>query len=527
MSSPDVDDAAPQVRLHGVRGALSGPVTFTAEQEAVLGREPGHGPVLVVGGPGTGRSTLAVELVARRLEAGLDPHRVLVLAPTRRAAATLREQLGARLSAAGRDTRAATPVRTWSSYAFDLLRRARLHGPLSHLEHAPRLLSGAEQDTVIAELIEGLTASVGAVTMWPEDLRPALPTRGFRQEVRELVDRMSELGLEPGWLQAAGRQHGRPEWEAAAVLIQDYRDRLDLGMAEAFDPAGLIAAAVELLRVGAPPASDDARAGSATPGGDAPSAPPTMSVGEEFAAAERAHWQLIVVDDLQEASPAMHDLLRVLVTDVDCVLTASPDTTVQGFRGARPDLVHTYPDVLGGAAGARDSQQRVHVLTQGHRLGPKVLADWQRIAARIGTPSAAIVRARTELTPAAPRGGTEAVEPSAPDDAPRAEPSPATAVPTTAVLASREAELQFVLQEVLRIHHEDQVPLAEIAVLARSGTHVQELARFLEGESVPVHRDATGTVLKDQPAVAPLLSLLRTVTGIAAALERAQDARED
>ncbi|WP_313822515.1 AAA family ATPase, partial [Citricoccus sp.] len=73
-----------------------------ADQQRVLDLVPGHGAVLVLGGPGTGRSTLAVEYAARRIEAGLDPSRLLVLAPTRQASARLRDALSVRLDQAGR-----------------------------------------------------------------------------------------------------------------------------------------------------------------------------------------------------------------------------------------------------------------------------------------------------------------------------------------------------------------------------------------------------------------------------------------
>jgi len=43
------------------------------------------GPMLVLGGPGTGKTTTLVELVSQKIGDGLDPSRVLLLTPTRRA----------------------------------------------------------------------------------------------------------------------------------------------------------------------------------------------------------------------------------------------------------------------------------------------------------------------------------------------------------------------------------------------------------------------------------------------------------
>ncbi|MGC5048598.1 ATP-dependent helicase [Micrococcus porci] len=478
LAEPDEEPphAAP-VPARLVRGAGQdrAGVVLTAEQEAVAGLGEGHGAHLVLGAPGTGRSTVAVEYAARRLEAGLDPESLLVLAPSREAAARLRDALTERLAAAGHGTRAVTPVRTWASYAFDLIRRARVTGPLRGLSRPPRLLSGAEQDTVIAELLDTYAAGLAPAPEWPRDVAQAVDTRGFRREVRELVDRMSEFGVEPGVLQELGRRHGRPVWEAAAELVQDYRDRLDLGMAEAFDAAGLISTAVRLLTERFP---DD---------------PERDAAALAFAEAEQARLRAIVVDDLQEAGPAVHDLLVHLGRGRDVLLTASPDTAVQGFRGARPDLVSRYPaaldpDAVPGAS-SPDPDARTHVLTAGHRMSAGVQEGWLRAARRIRQRTVGVELTRTRTVPAGEGGAVEG-----------------HAVP------SRAHEDQLVLERVLRIHHEDGVPLDGLAVIARSGARAAALGRHLEAAGVPVRREAAGEVLKDEPAVAPLLTLLRAVS---------------
>ena len=475
------EELAPAAPEHArlVRGerAADAPLVLTPEQEAVASLPPGHGPVLVLGAPGTGRSTVAVELAARRVEQGLDPEALLVLAPTRDAAARLRDALTARLAAAGHGTRAVTPVRTWAAYAFDLIRRARVTGPLRHLARPPRLLSGAEQDTVIAELLDTYAEGLAVPPAWPEEIAEAVDTRGFRREVRELVDRMSEFGLEPGHLQELGRHHGRPAWTAAAELVQDYRDSLDLGMAEAFDAAGLISAAVRLLTERFP--EDPERDAAAV----------------AFADAERARLRLVVVEDLQEATPAVHDLLRQLARGTDILLTASPDTAVEGFRGARPDLVSRYPAVLDpdpvpGAPAAPAPDERIHVLTRGHRMTSEVQEGYLRLARRVRQRTVGVERTRTATVPPGDGGRVQAC-----------------------LVPSRAHEDQLVLERILRVHHEEGVPLDEILVVARSGARVAATARHLEAEGVPVVQDAAGAVLKDEPAVAPLLTLLRAVSG--------------
>src|ERR1700759_2968040 len=56
------------------------------------------GPLLVLAGPGTGKTTTIVAAVAERIERqGTDPSRILVLTFSRRAAGELRDRITARL----------------------------------------------------------------------------------------------------------------------------------------------------------------------------------------------------------------------------------------------------------------------------------------------------------------------------------------------------------------------------------------------------------------------------------------------
>ena len=262
---------------------------LSADQRAAVDVPHGSGPVLVPGAPGH-RQIHRPDRSGRppgRARRGWIPERILILAPGRLAADTLRDRFTARLDR----SLSTTPARTWASYAFDLIRRAKAEGILP-LPRAPRLLSGPEQDLIIKELLEG-HALPGLELPWPDDLDAALQTRGFRQEVRQLFDRIIESGRTAEDLADLGRACGRPDWIAAAALYAEYRDVLDLRMPEAFDPAGIITAARQIFQ-------------------DAP----------DFLAAERDRLQLILVDDIQEANPAVFELLADIAAGKDCLVTS-------------------------------------------------------------------------------------------------------------------------------------------------------------------------------------------------------------
>src|SRR5690606_30399705 len=213
-----------------VRRAVDPPPRLDEAQRAVV-RHTG-GPLLVLGGPGTGKTTTLVSAVAARVAGGTDPERLLVLTFGRRAAAALRHRVERRI-AGGRAVREPL-VRTFHSYAFGLLRAAAA----ARGEPPPRLLTGPEQDVVIRELLAGERAASGGAAGeasgdgagalaggrygWPERLRPALPTREFARQLRDLLLRAAERGLDAAGLARLGAAHGRADWQAAARFREEY-----------------------------------------------------------------------------------------------------------------------------------------------------------------------------------------------------------------------------------------------------------------------------------------------------------------
>uniref|UniRef100_A0A7L6BE00 DNA 3'-5' helicase n=1 Tax=Micromonospora robiginosa TaxID=2749844 RepID=A0A7L6BE00_9ACTN len=413
------------------------------------------GPMLVVGGPGTGKTTTLVEAVAARVAEGVDPERVLVLTFGRRGATELRRRIEARIAGDGHRVVREPLVRTFPAYAFGLLRRAAAERG----EPSPRLLTGPEQDLIIRELLDVVGGEPGDDPVgWPEDLLPALRTRAFAQQLRDLLMRAAERGVGPVELARLGEKLGRDDWPAAARFLREYvavlalRDVSNRGSI-AYDPAELVRAATGMLL-------DD----------------------PELLAAERRRLTHIYVDELADTDPAQVDLLAVVAGGgKSLVAFADPDSSTYAFRGADPAAVATFGHRFRTASGAPAAQV---TLTTSYRAGPELLAATARLARRLRGPAA---HRRLRPLPDAPAGAVE--------------------VRTFRSATSESAWLAHALREA---HLLDGVPWSRMAVLVRStGRQLPSLRRALHTAGVPTVVHGEDLPLHLQPAVAPLLLLLR------------------
>ncbi|ADL48812.1 ATP-dependent helicase [Micromonospora aurantiaca (nom. illeg.)] len=413
------------------------------------------GPMLVVGGPGTGKTTTLVEAVAARVAEGVDPERILVLTFGRRGATELRHRIEARIAEGGHRVIREPLVRTFPAYAFGLLRRAAAERG----EPSPRLLTGPEQDLIIRELLDVVGEEPGDDPVgWPEDLRPALRTRAFAQQLRDLLMRAAERGVGPVELARLGEKLGRADWPAAARFLREYvavlalRDVSNRGSV-AYDPAELVRAATGMLL-------DD----------------------PELLAAERRRLTHVYVDELADTDPAQLDLLAVVAGGGrSLVAFADPDSSTYAFRGADPAGVTTFPHRFRTASGAPAAQV---TLTTSYRAGPELLAATARLARRLRGPAG---HRRLRPLPGVPAGTVEVL--------------------TFRSATSESAWLAHALREA---HLLDGVPWSRMAVLVRStGRQLPSLRRALHTAGVPTVVHGEDLPLHLQPAVAPLLLLLR------------------
>ena len=413
-----------------------------------------RGLIRLIGGPGTGKTSLLVDAAAAHLAAGAHPESVLLLCPTARAAVRTRRALSTALASGGGPAVIREPlVRTLHSYAFAILRlAARRTG-----DPPPRLITGTEQDGVIRELLAGdLEDGPDATVAWPESLRPALTTAGFATQLRDLLARCTERGVDGRRLQRIGRLSGRPEWVAAGQFAQQYEQ-------------------VMLLR---------AASGRAAPQATAPALGAAELVGaalEAFAtdpgllAAERDRIGVLLVDDAQHLDPQAARLVGAMSSGTAVTVVAGdPNQTVFGFRGAEPAL-------LTGDGG------QVVTLTQSHRCAPAVARAVSGVAARL--PGRA--KGRVIEGSGTEQGGSVAVR----------------------LAASAHAEAALIADALRRAHLVDGVPWSQMAVIVRSLPRAAAvLPRALAAAGVSVRAPAAITSPADHPAVRALLTVLTAAT---------------
>ncbi|HEY8620020.1 MAG TPA: ATP-dependent DNA helicase [Dermatophilaceae bacterium] len=440
VQAPVLDDAQAAAIAH----------RSVARRTVVRGATPHRGTaqsvLRVLGAPGTGKTFTAIEIVVDRVRNdGVAPEQCLVLTASRTAAADLRDRITSRIGG----TTTEPLARTHQALGFGILRQAAaLRG-----DPAPQLLSGPEQDVILRELLAGHASGEGKAPDWPDHVHAALGTRGFRTELRDLLMRAVERGLEADDLATLGFQHDRPDWVAAAQVLAEYDEVTAFSRPGSYDPAWILGAAADLLE-------EDPQA------------------REHLASSLR----LIVVDDAQEFTSAAARLLEVIhAPHIDLVLIGDPDAAVQTFRGADPSIL--------GADHHRFGDGPTITLATSHRQ-PKALREvTHRVTRRIGALGGG---AHRELEQVAEGGRVD-----------------------VRLLRSTSQEAALIAAELRQAHLLDRMPWSDMAVIVRGQGRTSTLRRVLMAAGVPVAVPSTEVPVRDEVAVRPLLALLDVVLNVA------------
>ena len=414
------------------------PGALDPEQQAVVTHR--GCPIVVQGGPGTGKTTVLIEAALARIQDGQNPDSILLLTYGRERASELRDAIALRTTR----TMFEPLARTFHSLAFSILKMKAKGDP------EPILLSGPEQESYIRELLQGDIED--GFKEWPEDLHKALATNGFARELRDLILRASERGIDADELARLGQQEGEKYWEPAAAFWKRYLNSMVMREISAqdaklrIDPSELVSRASIHLRNN-PDLLDELR----------------------------TRFTTIMVDEFQESDPAQRELLSLLA-DKDVIICADADSAVGRFRGADPD----------GLSAALDPYRAKEVVLGHVYRNAKVIFE--------------VGHKYVQKFPGSPvtRKRSSAVENSGFIGVHR--------------FRSGAEEAAFIAHQFRSAHLRQGVSYSDMAVILRSpGVQAAALRRAFSQVGIPVASELQA--LAGNPAITPFLLLARVAIG--------------
>jgi DNA helicase-2/ATP-dependent DNA helicase PcrA len=463
---------------------LLGAAEPTAEQSAVIGAP--LRPLAVIAGAGSGKSeTMAARLVWLVANGVVRPERVLGLTFTRKAAGELAGRVRGRLDGlrrAGRgwpdgaDLPGDPVIATYHSYAGRLVAD---HALREALEPSLRLITPAVAWQLAARVVAAYDGPMDAVG-WG----PATVTAAVLDLSGELAEHLRGPGdvIEAGeWLaRECAELPGRVPALAVKILkCQRAREQL-LPLVSAYVAAK---AAREVIDYG------DQMAVAARIAQRHP----------EVGAAERARYQVVLLDEYQDTSHAQLVLLRSLFGGGHPVTAVGdPCQSIYGWRGASAGNLRRF----GADFPARNGPARTALLSTSFRNTGRVLDA-----------AAALQAGLRAAAPEVPR----LIAP--PGRAQRGE-------VTCALLETSAAEADWVADRIARLlslpagvapdgdrwpdDRDDAVRPSDIAVLCRKRAQFPVLRAALESRGIPVEVVGLGGLLT-VPEVADIVATLRVM----------------
>lgn len=449
----------------------------TAQREAVEhGADGRTGPLIVLAGPGTGKTRVIVHRVARLIQSGAEPASVLAVTFTNKAAGQLRDRLRELVGGAADEVRAST----FHSLGLSMVRRFASELGLPPVRGDSAILDSAQRNRLLREAIlrqglfadsraAGLDAAVEFVAAQvralcnlgklPEDA--AAYAQQWEQAIARALDSCGRP-LPPEEQQAERERQAR--FAAAAKAYAWFSAECRRRGWLAFDD--LILLAIRLLRDHAGPA-----------------------------AIVRSELRHAVVDEFQDVNPAQIEMLRLLFParqppagggdppGPDLCIVGDDDQAIYGFRGADDQAFIKFDRLWPGA--------RRIMLSENYRSERAIIDAANHTISLAETrfaPEKRVERARL-LADAAPAPGTgvECIE--------LGEESEAAGAIAAMILTDRATGPV-----------RDR-PWTSYAVVCRTNTHVGRIAAALRLEGIPV-RASKPESLHDDDGVQDVLAFI-------------------
>jgi len=430
-------------------------------------------PLLVIGGPGTGKSALMVERALSYIEEGIDPNQILLLTFDRERATELNDAI---VSQIPKSINGAI-VKTIPAFAYGLLRaHAAQNG-----KKPPTLLSGAEQDFYIRELLD--PSAISNAADWPEELLAAVKTAAFAREMRDLIMRATERGITTDQLAQLSTRENFPLWLPASKFYLEYTQSRTIDEDYKLDPSELIINAINLI-----------------------------SRDELLHQELRDKYKVILIDEYQESDPAHRALIK-LISAQELTLFADPDSAVGRFRGADPEGVSRAADSFADSNG---NPAKTIYLLNNYRSSLELNDLTVSIAksfrySRIINHRERICASENGKEIARSTEGTEGKV----DKHENGE-------ILTARLETAHEEARFIAHHFHSLHLGEGIPYNKMAIILRSpGARTATLRRTLGALGIPVAQDSNSIPLILQSAISPMILIARV--GLAHSDERRRE----
>jgi uncharacterized protein (TIGR00375 family) len=341
--------------------AAEPPPGLDPEQHAIATHD--GGPLLVVAGPGAGKTRVLTHAIAHRIDAGLPPERCLAVTFTRRARDELRDRLTALL---GADAAARVTVATFHGLGLVILRE---QGKLLGLDTEPKVADEKTRDEILRSLSprerpSALGARIGAAK------RVRASTPGPAVDPAADPAAMVPATVGPAVSSALGDEPVNRATPADDADLADLVDRYDAALRE----RGL----VDL--------------------DDLVTLPATLLAGDPALAAEyRARWTDVFVDEYQDVDEQQYLMLRQLAAPGARICAiGDPDQAIYGFRGGDVGYFLRFGEDFGAAAG--EAPAVTVRLSRSYRSAPTIVrAAMQLIRPGTLVPGRELIPARTDI----------------------------------------------------------------------------------------------------------------------------------
>ena len=282
-------------------GAVSPALTAGLNPEQARAVETLAGPLLIVAGPGSGKTRVLTHRVAALLERGVWASRILAVTFTNKAAAEMRDRIA---TLVGPDEARRMWVATFHSACVKIL---RMYHEEAGLPRAFSIVDSDDSKKVMARCAEAL-GLLGGLS--------STEARTFLKDASSVISRAKNDNKSPADL----ARSSQPEIRGYAPLMEAYNARLiELGACD-FDD--LLLLTLNLLR--------------------------TRS---DVLNALQQRWWYISVDEFQDTNAVQYELIRLLSARHEnlCVV-GDADQSIYAFRGAQPSVVSTFTQTFPAAA---------------------------------------------------------------------------------------------------------------------------------------------------------------------------------